>query len=147
MTFHFPYMHILDLKEKEKDQALSELGMITRKKEAAIKEHRSFEAKRNEFLQQTETSRKTSIADIQQRNEYLYYLDQKLAESEDRIVLMDQEIEDKQAELLEKQQEEKTWSHLRDKSFEKYVQKQKKIEQDLMDEMAAIRYFHQRLSM
>jgi len=147
MTFHFPYMHILDLKEKEKDQALSELGMITRKKEAAIKELRSFEAKRNEFLQQTETSRKTSIADIQQRNEYLYYLDQKLAESEDRIVLMDQEIEDKQAELLEKQQEEKTWSHLRDKSFEKYVQKQKKIEQDLMDEMAAIRYFHQRLSM
>ncbi|WP_462410738.1 flagellar export protein FliJ [Neobacillus sp. Marseille-QA0830] len=146
MTFHFPYMHILNLKEKEKDQALSEFGLLTQKKEAIMKEYRSFEVKKDEFIQQAQERRSTSIADIQQRNEYLSSLDRRLAGLKEQIELFDKEIADKQTELLAKQQEEKTWFHLRDKSYEKYIQKQKKIEQDLMDEMATIRYYHQRLS-
>lgn len=148
MTFQFPYIHILNLKEKEKEQALVELGQIGRKKEVIKEEHRSLEQKRNLFLQQVETGKGTaSIADIQQRNEYLTYLNRKMSRLEEQINLIDKEIEVKKLNLLDKQKDEKTWSHLRDKSFEKYVQKQKKIEQDLMDEMAAIRHFHQRLSM
>ncbi|WP_045518434.1 flagellar export protein FliJ [Neobacillus niacini] len=148
MTFQFSYIHILNLKEKEKEQALVELGQIGRKKEVIKEEHRSLDQKRNLFLQQVETGKGTaSIADIQQRNEYLTYLNRKMSRLEEQINLIDKEIEVKKLNLLDKQKDEKTWSHLRDKSFEKYVQKQKKIEQDLMDEMAAIRHFHQRLSM
>jgi len=148
VSFQFPYIHILDLKEKEKEQALLELGQIGRKKEAVMDEHRSLEQKRNLFLQQVETGKGTaSIADIQQRNEYLRYLDQQMSKLEERINLIDKEMAIKKLDLLDKQKDEKTWSHLRDKAFEKYVQKQKKIEQDLMDEMAAIRHFHQQLSM
>ncbi|MEH7009974.1 flagellar export protein FliJ [Neobacillus niacini] len=148
MTFQFPYIHILNLKEKEIEQALVELGQIGRKKEVIREEHRSLEQKRNLFLQRVETGKGTaSIADIQQRNEYLTYLNRKMSKLEEQINLIEKEIEVKKLNLLDKQKDEKTWSHLRDKSFEKYVQKQKKIEQDLMDEMAAIRHFHQRLSM
>lgn len=32
MTFHFPYLHILNLKEKEKEQAYLEFGRTIRKK-------------------------------------------------------------------------------------------------------------------
>lgn len=148
MTFQFPYIHILNLKEKEKEQALVELGQIGRKKEVIKEEHRSLEQKRNLFLQQMETGKGiASIADIQQRNEYLAYLNEKMSRLEEQINLIDKEIAVKKLDLLDKQKDEKTWNHLRDKAFEKYVQKQKKIEQDLMDEMAAIRHFHQRLSM
>jgi flagellar protein FliJ len=148
VTFQFPYIHILNLKEKEKEQALIELGEIGRKKEAVMEEHWSLEQKRNLFLQQVETGKGTaSIADIQQRNEYLTYLNQQMSKLEEQFNLIDKEMQVKKLDLLDKQKDEKTWNHLRDKAFEKYVQKQKKIEQDLMDEMAAIRHFHQRLSM
>jgi flagellar protein FliJ len=148
VTFQFPYIHILNLKEKEKEQALIELSEIGRKKEAVMEEHWSLEQKRNLFLQQVETGKGTaSIADIQQRNEYLTYLNQQMSKLEEQFNLIDKEMQVKKLDLLDKQKDEKTWNHLRDKAFEKYVQKQKKIEQDLMDEMAAIRHFHQRLSM
>lgn len=147
MTFQFPYIHILNLKEKEKEQALLELGEISRKKETIMVEHRSFEQKRNLFLQQMETGKGTaSIAEIQQRNEYLNYINQQMSRLEEQIILIDKELAVKKLDLLDKQKDEKTWNHLRDKAFEVYIQKQKKIEQDLMDEMAAIRHFHQRLS-
>ncbi|MEH7247185.1 flagellar export protein FliJ [Neobacillus niacini] len=147
MTFHFPYIHILNLKEKEKEQALLELGEIGRKKEAIMEEHRSLELKRNLFLQQAETRKgSASIADIQQRNEYLTYINQQMSQLEEQINLIDKEMDNKKLDLLDKQKDEKTWNHLREKSFEKYVQKQKKMEQDLMDEIATIRHFHQRLS-
>ncbi|MFS0775139.1 flagellar export protein FliJ [Neobacillus sp. 3P2-tot-E-2] len=148
MTFQFPYIHILNLKEKEKEQALLELGEIGRKKEAIMEEHRSLEQKRILFLQQVETGKGTaSIADIQQRNEYFRYLNQEMSKLEAQIHLIDNEMAVKKLDLLDKQKDEKTWNHLRDKAFEKYVQKQKKIEQDLMDEMAAIRHFNQHLSL
>jgi flagellar protein FliJ len=148
MTFQFPYIHILNLKEKEKQQALLELGEIGRKKEAIMVEHRSLEQKKILFLHQMETGKGTvSIADIQQRNEYLMYLNQQLAQLDEQINLIDKEMAIKKLDLLDRQKDEKTWSHLRDKAFEVYVQKQKKIEQDLMDEMAAIRHFHQHLSL
>ncbi|MEH7273607.1 flagellar export protein FliJ [Neobacillus vireti] len=148
VSFQFPYIHILNLKEKEKEQALLELGQIGRKKEAIMEEHRFLDQKRNLLLQKAESGQGTaSIADIQQQNEYISYLNQQISKLEKQINLVEKEIELKKLNLLDKQKDEKTWNHLRDKAFEKYIQKQKKIEQDLMDEMAAIRHFHQRLSM
>jgi flagellar protein FliJ len=148
MTFHFPYIQILNLKEKEKEQAYIEFGTIVRKKEVIMVEHQSFEQKRSEFFKQAEVTKgHSSIADIKQQHEYLDYLNQKISKLDEMIIKIDYEIASKKSELLEKQKDEKTWNHLRDKSYEKYVQKQKKIEQDLMDEMAAIRHFHHRLSM
>lgn len=147
MSFHFPYMHILNLKEKEKEQAYLELELIGRKKQIIMEEHHSFEQKRNEFQSQVDGAKGlTLIAEIQQRNEYLVYLTMKITKLEGKMTEIDQEIASKKSELLTKQKDEKTWNHLRDKSFEKYVQKQKKIEQNLMDEMATIRHYHQSLS-
>ncbi|WP_342429542.1 flagellar export protein FliJ [Neobacillus sp. FSL H8-0543] len=148
MTFHFPYLHILNLKEKEKEQAYLEFGRTIRKKELIQAEHKSFEQKRNEFLTQVESAKgKTSIADIQQRNEYLVHLTKQITSLEEKLNVIDQEIARKKSVLLTKQTDEKTWNHLRDKAFEKYVEKQKKVEQNLMDEMASIRHYHQSLSL
>lgn len=147
MTFQFPYKHILNLKEKEKDQAYLELGLALRKKEGIKEEHLSLVQKRDECLKQWElVDGHLYIAEIQQRNEYLSYLNRKITKIEERLFKMEQEISTKKLVLLEKQKDEKTWNHLRDKSFAEYVQKQKKIEQDMLDEMATIRHYQQRVN-
>jgi flagellar protein FliJ len=147
MTFQFPYTHILNLKEKEKGQAQLEFGLIERRRDVLLKEHDTFIEKKEQYLQQLEAAKgRIAIADIQQRQEYLAYLEHIIAKLAEQLSVLDHELEGKKTELLHKQKEEKTWNHLRNKSFEKYSQKQKKIEQDLMDEMAAVRHFHQRLS-
>lgn len=148
MTFHFPYMQILNLKEREKEQALLVLGQMERKKEAILREYRSVDQERSELLLRMEAVEGTaSIADIQQRNDYLAFLNQKMAGLKNQLAQAESEIANQKAQLLTKQQEEKTWLHLRENLWEKYIQKQKKAEQEAMDEMAAIRHFRQNFSM
>lgn len=147
MTFHFPYIQILNLKEREKEQALLELGQIERKKEAILMEYRTVDLERSELLDRMEDAEGTaSIADIQQRNDYLTILNSKIGSLKNQLAQVETEIANQKAQLLAKQQEEKTWLHLRENLWEKYVQKQKKAEQETMDEMAAIRHFHQNFS-
>lgn len=147
MTFHFPYIQILNLKEREKEQALLELGQIERKKEAILMEYRTVDLERSELLDRMEDAEGTaSIADIQQRNDYLTILNSKIGSLKNQLAQVETEIANQKAHLLAKQQEEKTWLHLRENLWEKYMQKQKKAEQETMDEMAAIRHFHQNFS-
>lgn len=147
MTFHFPYIQILNLKEREKEQALLELGQIERKKEAILMEYRTVDLERSELLDRMEDAEGTaSIADIQQRNDYLTILNSKIGSLKNQLAQVETEIANQKAQLLAKQQEEKTWLHLRENLWEKYMQKQKKAEQETMDEMAAIRHFHQNFS-
>lgn len=147
MTFQFPYERILNLKEKEKDHAFSELGLSLKVKEAVEKELNKLIQEKDECLLRWKQSNEiTYISVIQQRNEYLGFINTKIAAIEARLAEIDEEIRMKKEEYLSKQKDEKTWHHLREKSFSEYVEKQKKIEQNLLDEMATIRHFHQRVS-
>jgi flagellar protein FliJ len=147
MTFQFPYERILNLKEKEKDHAFSELGLSMKVKEAVMKELNALIEQKDEcLLRWKQSTEPTYISVIQQRNEYLSFIDTKIAAIEARLHEIDEEIKLKKEQYLTKQKDEKTWHHLREKSFSEYVEKQKKIEQNILDEMATIRHFHQRVS-
>jgi flagellar protein FliJ len=147
MTFQFPYEHILNIKEKEKDHAFSELGLSLKVKEAVMNELKSLVQEKDDcLLRWKQSSEVTYISVIQQRNEYLSFIDSKIAKIEQKLAEIDEEIKSRKEEYLTKQKDEKTWNHLREKSFSEYVEKQKKIEQNLLDEMATIRHFHGRAS-
>lgn len=147
MTFHFPYKHILNIKEKEKEQAYSEFGQSLRKKEMVMNELHYLVEERDGCIKRWEQAQVTTvIAMIQQRNDYLDHLNRKIAKVEKQLLIIDEEIALKKEEFLEKKKDEKTWHYLRDKSFDEYMQKQKKIEQDFLDEMATVRHYHQQLS-
>lgn len=147
MTFQFQYEQILNLKEKEKDHAFSELGLSLKVKEAVQQELNSLIQEKEECLLRWKQSNEvTYISLIQQRNEFLQFIDQKITKIKVKLAQIDEEIKMKKEEYLSKQKDEKTWHHLRDKSFQEYVEKQKKIEQNLLDEMATIRHYHQRAS-
>lgn len=148
MTFQFPYQHILSLKEREKDLSLSEMGLLMIKKEGIEKELDSLARKRHDCISQWEQfGGGTFISDILQQNEYLDFLDVKITRMEEERRAIEQEIAIKKEELLSKQMEEKTWHLLREKSLDAYMEQQKKIEQDTLDEIAAIRHYHQRVSL
>ncbi|RDU35891.1 flagellar export protein FliJ [Neobacillus piezotolerans] len=148
MTFHFPYEHILSLKEREKDLSLSEMGLLIIKKEGIEKELHSLAQKRHDCISQWEqVEGGTFISDILQQNEYLDFLDLKITRLEAELKAVEQDIAEQKEELLLKQKEEKTWHLLREKSLDSYMEQQKKIEQDSLDEIAAIRHYHQRLSL
>jgi flagellar protein FliJ len=147
MTFQFPYERILNLKEKEKDHAFSELGLSMKVKEAVMNELNAIIQQKDECLQRWKQSTEpTYISVIQQRNEYLSFIDTKIAAIEARLNEIDEEIKLKKEHYITKQKDEKTWNHLREKSFSEYIEKQKKVEQNILDEMATIRHFQQRVS-
>lgn len=147
MTFRFPYEHILSIKEKEKDHAFSELGLSLKVKETVMNELNKLIQEKDDCLERWRQSTEvTYISLIQQRNEYLSFIDTKIASIEAKLHQIDEEIKLKKEAYLSKHKDEKTWHHLREKSYVEYVEQQKKVEQNLLDEMATIRHFHQRLS-
>jgi flagellar export protein FliJ len=147
MTFRFPYLHILNLKEKEKEQAFSEFGLLVKKKGFMAEELHALLQEKEERLDNWEQAGSLiSISEIQQRNYYLEHLDRKINNAEEGLLKLEQELSAKQEEFLDKKKDVRMWHHLREKSFETYLQKEKKAEQDMLDEIATIRHYHQRLS-
>jgi flagellar protein FliJ len=147
MTFQFQYEQILNLKEKEKDHAFSELGISLKVKEAVKQELNTLiHEKDNCLLRWKQSYDVTYISVIQQRNDYLQFIEHKIANVEEKLAQIDEEIRQKKEEYLTKQKDEKTWHYLREKTYFEYVEKQKKIEQNLLDEMATIRHYFQRVS-
>jgi flagellar protein FliJ len=147
MTFRFPYINILTIKEKEKDQAYSEYGMIVKKKSALLEELDSYIQDRDERIARWEQEAVSSIIDIRQRSHFLEGLNGKISKVEKDLLKVEEELQAKQSVFFEKRKDERMWLHLRDKSYEMYLQKEKKEEQDLMDEMATVRHYHQQLSL
>jgi flagellar protein FliJ len=146
MNFRFSYINILNLKEKEKDQAYSEYGLIVKKKTVLLEELESIIHERDERISRWEGEDLTSVIEIRQRSHFLEGLNVKIAKIKKDLLKVEEELQAKQAIFFDKKNDERMWQHLRDKSYELYLQKEKKEEQDLMDEMATIRHYHQQLS-
>ncbi|MFF2448092.1 flagellar export protein FliJ [Neobacillus sp. NPDC058068] len=144
MTFRFPYEHILNLKEKEKEQAFSEYGSLVKKKDQLKEEIHCLLEEQDE--QMNRANRMTSVVEMQQQSHYLNLLIQKIAQAKEVLGKLDEELRIKQEKYLEKHKDERMWNFLRDKSLDTFLQKEKKVEQDQLDELAVIRHFHQRLS-
>jgi flagellar protein FliJ len=147
MTFQYSYEHILNLKEKEKDQAFSELGQSLRKKERIQLElDELLKEKEERLVSWGHSNKPVYISVMQQRSDYLEYVDKKIAKIEAQLAMIESEIAIKKAAFLDKQKDEKTWSHLREKAHSDYLENQKKEEQKFLDEVAVIRHYHQKLS-
>jgi flagellar FliJ protein len=148
MMFRYSYEHIVNMKEQEKEQAYSNLAVSLQKRTAIAETLQALENERTERVEKwEETNHICSAAVMHQQREYLNYLDHKISQATECLEEMEQEIQRKQAEFWEKKKEEKTWHHLREKSFEAYMQRQKKIEQDMLDEIATVRYYRQQSSL
>ncbi|MGG3466015.1 flagellar export protein FliJ [Neobacillus pocheonensis] len=148
MSFQFRFEKILTMKEKEKESALNEMNVVKRIKESAenqlldlIRKKDGYEKDYQRFLQGSIT-----ITDMKEREQYLLFLNKQIEKAKTKVFDITREFNLKKTQLLTKNQEEKMWSTWREKSFEEYTEKVNREEQNLLDEMAVVRYFHQNTS-
>lgn len=145
MTFRYQYEQIVTMKEKEKEQVLTEFTASVLKRDNIRNELHTLQEKRNEWIVKWEkTDTAYTAAAIHQQKEYLTFLDLKMNQVIRTLQVMENELRMKQHELLEKQKDEKMWNHLREQSRQSYEECQKRVEQNMLDEMATIQYYQKR---
>lgn len=144
MSYRFPLQKVLDVKEKEKQQAQQELGVSLRKQMEVQEEIALLMGKRDRVQEQLQIGgqgvRAAQLHEIQRYMEFL----QKMIEKQAAMLKRTQkEVEKKQHVLTEKSKDEKVWQEWKLHLQEEHRQEAVKQEQEMLDEMAMIRYFRQ----
>ncbi|WP_066321084.1 flagellar export protein FliJ [Bacillus sp. FJAT-29814] len=144
MSFQFRFEKILTMKEKEKESALNEMNVARKTKELAEQQLLQLVNRKESYLRDYQTSMRTSltVTEIQEREQYLLFLNKQIERERTKVENLTRELALKNQLLLAKNQEEKMWSTWRDKSYDAYAENLKREEQSVLDEMAVIRYFH-----
>ncbi|MFC4802141.1 flagellar export protein FliJ [Neobacillus sp. GCM10023253] len=144
MSFQFRFEKILNMKEKEKESALNEMNVARKKKEVAERELLELVERKESYLRDFEQKTSLRVTEMLERDQYLYFLDKQIERVKRKVADLTRDFNLKNQLLLSKNQEEKVWSTWREKSFDEYSEKVKRDEQNMLDEMAVIRYFHNR---
>jgi flagellar protein FliJ len=144
MSFQFRFEKILTMKEKETESAFHEMNVIKTIKETAEQQLLQLVEKKDSYIQDYQTMMRNSlrVTDIQEREHYLHFLNKQIDRARKKVNELTQEFHLKNNLLLAKNQEEKIWSSWREKSLEEYTEKINREEQNQLDEMAVLRYFH-----
>jgi flagellar FliJ protein len=142
MSFHFRLQKVLDLKETEKDWAQNQVSLTIQKKHHIEEEIARIECQRGQLLD--EMDHQTGIgkaAEWHTRHGYVAFLEQTLQSWQGRLGIVEQELETNKAILTEKAMTEKIWQQWREREQVDYLEKEKKEEQAMFDELAVIRHF------
>jgi flagellar protein FliJ len=144
MSFQFRFDKILTMKEKEKESALNEMNVARKMKELAEQQLLELVERKESYLLDYQTSMRMSltVTEIQEREQYQHFLNKQIERERAKVANLTRELALKNQMLLAKNQEEKMWSTWRDKSYDAYAENLKREEQNVLDEMAVIRYFH-----
>jgi flagellar protein FliJ len=140
MKFHFVFQKVLDVKEKEKEQARQEFGSIQRRQTELQEQIDELQWQKEILLNQYNHVHQKTIMEILQVQQDIEHFDQRIHSLSYQCNLIDQEVEQKQQILLDKAKEEKIWSQWKVKSFHAFQKELERREQAMLDEMAVLRY-------
>jgi len=144
MSYRFPLQRVLDVKEKEKQQAQQELGSSLKKQHDA-EEQMSMLSEKREAVQHRmlQPNKGCKASHLHEHQRYISHLDQQIVQLQGYLQETRIEVEQKQGILIEKSKEERVWQTWKQELFIRYQQEASKQEQEMLDEMASIRYFRQ----
>ncbi|MGJ7921947.1 flagellar export protein FliJ [Neobacillus sp. LXY-4] len=147
MTFTFRFENILTMKEKEKEAALNEMNTFRKSKEIAENQLQELVEKKDSLIRENQKlmERSLMITELHEREQYVCFIDKQIEKAKIKLAEVTKEFECKKGQLLAKNQEEKIWSSWREKSYEEYKERVKIEEQNLLDEMATIRYLQNKI--
>lgn len=140
--FSFHLQKILDLKEKEREQAEWAFGRsLQRKAEAEAKlieltRHRE-EVSGTLCQMQRQTC---SISQLIEVNRYRQAVEQAIQTQRETLYGCEREVEERKQILASRMQESKLWEKLRERAKERFELAQKQVEQKELDEIGTIRY-------
>lgn len=144
MSYRFPLQKVLDYKEKEKQQAQQELGSSLQKKQVVEQGIQQLYIKKEQTEDRLFSLNKGyKASELHHYHQYMNALNQQIISMQGQLKRAQKDVERKQSTLMEKARDEKVWHEWKIRLFEQDRQEQQKKEQEMLDEMASIRYFRQ----
>ncbi|MBG9773701.1 flagellar export protein FliJ [Brevibacillus laterosporus] len=143
--FRFHMQKVLDLKEKETEQAQWAFGRSVQQKQQEEQKLYQLVDKRNDMSDSLVDMQHDacSASDLLAVTRFQQVVDRQIATQKRRIIGCDKEIERCKEKLHFHLQESKLWSTLRDKAQTKYIEWQNQVEQKEMDEIGTNRFRRQ----
>lgn len=141
-TFRFQLQKILDLKEKEKEQAEWAFGQSVQKKSEEEAKLVGLHSRRDELtdsLHQMQSDACTA-AQLIEMTRFRQAIDKAIVHQVDTIRVCEREVEVRKQTLTFKMQENQLWDKLKEKERNKYDEVAKYQEQQMLDEIGLIQY-------
>lgn len=146
--FSFHLQKILDLKEKEREQAEWAFGRsLQRKAEVEAKlleltQHRE-EVSGTLYQMQQQTCSASRLIEV---NRYQLAVEQAIHTQRETLYGCEREVEERKQILASRMQESKLWEKLRERAKERFDLAQKQLEQKELDEIGTSRYTLQKVA-
>lgn len=148
MSYQFPLQRVLDFKEKEKQQAQQDYGISLQKQQDVEQQiYQLYQKKEQAEMQLHQWNRGYKALELVEYHRYIEFMNQQILNLQKHLKRAQKEVDKKQQILMEKSKDEKVWYEWKSRLTEQDRLTQQKREQDMLDEMANIRYFRQQGSL
>lgn len=140
--FSFRLQPLLNVKSQMEDSLKNELGKAVRKLEKEKRKLAEMEDERENCINQLTSGTSTGITveEIIKYNNYLSFLNEKIAEQKEYITQLQKNVDIIRERLLKTMQERKILDKLKEHKYENFLYENGREEQRLLDEAAGNKY-------
>ncbi|MFC5463765.1 flagellar export protein FliJ [Lederbergia graminis] len=144
MTYNFKFQKILDLKEREKDEAFSKYQESVQKFEVYAEKLFELLKKKEDLekLQLQQISTGLSVMEIRHNQSFLLNLQKTIDHYQRLVINARNTMNFREEQLKESNIEMKKYEKMKEKSYKYYLKMVDKIENIRLDEFASQQYFH-----
>ncbi|EJU21505.1 flagellar export protein FliJ [Peptoanaerobacter stomatis] len=139
MSYKFRLQKVLDVKEKAEDNKKNEVYIVNKE---LLKANEQLQELKLELTQkgierEEKNKEGISIIEIVQLNKYIDYLCSLIKNKEIEICELNKKLEIKKEEYIESRKERKSYENLKDKDYARYMIKEAKEEEKIIDEIVS----------
>ena len=139
MSYKFRLQKVLDVKEKAEDNKKNEVYIVNKE---LLKANEQLQELKLELTQkgierEEKNKEGISIIEIVQLNKYIDYLCTLIKNKEIEICELNKKLEIKKEEYIESRKERKSYENLKDKDYARYMIKEAKEEEKIIDEIVS----------
>jgi flagellar protein FliJ len=140
MKFQFTFQKVLDVKQREKEQAQEEFGTIKHRQAELQEKIDQLHQLKGTYLSQYNHVHQKTVLEIMQIQEHVDHIDRQIHHLSIQCNELTEEVDFKQQVLMDKAKEEKMWQQWKTRSFDSFQKQMEQKEQAMLDEMAVLRY-------
>jgi flagellar export protein fliJ len=140
MAYKFRLQKVLDVKEKEEDNKKNEMSLVNFEIDKAKKQLKELHDELEEHYKQRQDKNLngSSIQELLELNKYIDYLkDTAIKQKNVEIDNLQKRLEDKKEEFIDIRRQRKSYENLKDKDYQKFLEKESKDEEKIIDEIVS----------
>jgi flagellar export protein fliJ len=140
LGYKFRLQKILDVKEKEEDNKKNEVGKVNAEIAVVKTELEQIykELEENGIKREKKNRQGASIQEVLELNKYCEYLKNiAIKKKEKELQGLQEKLTIKKQEYMDSRKQRKSYETLKDKDYQKFVQKEAKEEEKVIDEIVS----------